>query len=396
MSVNVTASPEFALLLDAIAPAPSPRADLSRWQPADWDSALDVAAWHRLSPLLYRHLQAAGNAPADVLAALEQAYLANAARNLFVAGSLGGVLEALAAAEVPAMLLKGAALLETAYPDPALREMLDLDILVPYDRLDAANAALAAIGYRLKPEDGAPVPRGEHHHDPALVTDRELVAVELHHHLAMEAERAHFAIDGVWARARRSAREPAHLLPSPEDLLVHVCFHFTRNRLGGSYRNAGTGGALSQLFDVARIIEREPLDWDRLVATTRTARLQARVFLALFAAREVGIAVPEPPLRALRPPGFDAALGRRLVALRVLRAGPQVPVRSLRWMVAPPREALRREWDAQPDSALSLAGAYVRRARAQLPLASAALRRPWAVVQDYRLNGQLLALERRD
>jgi hypothetical protein len=397
----VSPSPEYALLLDAIAPAVPARAEYRDWDAARWDRALRAAEWHRLSPMLFRHLDARGQAPAGTLGELEQAYLANAARNLFIGESLRRALEALAAAAVPAMLLKGAVLIEAVYPDPALREMLDLDILVPAGELDAANAALAAIGYR-----GATSTRDDpharasmrvaHHHDPALVADDRLTAVELHHHIAMTGERAHFDIAGLWERARPSATGPAHLLPAAEDLLLHVCLHFTRNRLGGSYRRGGSGGALSQLCDIAWIIDRETLDWDALVDTARSYRLDARVFLPLFAARELGIAVPAPALDALRPPGFDARVGRRLVALRVLRAGRHLPVRSLRFMLAPGRAVLTHGWDAEPDGSLSLARAYVRRAVAQAPLAGAALKRPWAVVQDYRLNGQIHALERRD
>jgi Uncharacterised nucleotidyltransferase len=387
-------SPEYAVLLDAIAPGAPARTEYRDWDTDQWDLALRAAEWHRLSPILFRHLRARGEAPAAVLSTLEQAYLSNAARNLFIGESLRRALEALAGAGVPALT-------ETVYPDPALREMLDLDILVPAAELDAANAALAAIGYRgvASTHDDQHTQasmRVTHHHDPALVTDDQVVAVELHHHIAMTDERAHFDIAGIWERARPSASGPAHLLPSAEDLLLHVCLHFTRNRLGGSYRRGGSGGALSQLCDIAWIIDREALDWDALVDAALSYRLDARVFLPLFAAHELGIAVPEAALQALRPPGFDPRLGRRLVALRVLRAGRHLPVRSLRFIVAPGREVLTHGWNAQPGGSLSLARAYVRRAVAQAPLARSALKRPWAAIQDYRLNGQIHALERRD
>src|SRR5262249_3009671 len=106
--------------------------------------------------------------------------------------------------------------------------------------------------------------------------------------------------------------------------------------------------------------------------------------------------IPAEGLTTLRPAGFDERVGRRLVELRVLRAGRKLPVRSLRWMAAPPRDVLVQGWNADAGSSGSLARAYVRRARAQAPLARAAPGRPWAVVQDYRLNGQIHALERQE
>jgi hypothetical protein len=395
---------EYDLLLDAIVPLSYRRAQTSEWDGTAWGRVLSAADWHRLSPLLYTHLRADADhgghvaAPAAVLSALERAYLANSARSLFVRATLTRSLEALDAAAIPAMLLKGAALIETVYDDPAHREMLDLDLLVPGERLAEANAALNRIGFARVPDPappaaGAGVATAVAHHDPALVAADQLVAVELHRHIAIEGEGTGFAIDGFWERARRCA-DTGHLLPAVEDLLIHVCLHFTRNRLGGSARRRHTGGALGQVCDIARIVELEPVDWPALAATARGFGIGARVFLALFVARELGAQVPVSVLAELQPRGFDPVVGRRLVELRVVRGGDHLPVRSVRWIFAPGKEALRRGWNADPTATLSLARAYLTRARAHVPEARSALRRPWVYVQDQRLNSQLEELER--
>jgi hypothetical protein len=64
-------------------------------------------------------------------------------------------------------------------------------------------------------------------------------------------------------------------------------------------------------------------------------------------------------------------------------------------MFAPSREVLSNGWNADPNATRSLAGAYLRRARAHVPEASAALRRPLELLQDRRLNDQIRALENR-
>jgi hypothetical protein len=396
---SAAARPEYALLLDAIVPLDHPRGDYRAWDSTRWGRTLRVADWHRLSPLLFCHLESDPIAPAAVHRALERAYLANAARSLFIATTLQRVVDALRAADVPAMLLKGAALVETVYADPAQREMLDLDVLVPADRLEAANDALATLEYLPRPVPGesAQTPNATEphdHHGPPLVGEEHVLAVELHHHIAIAGEGERFDMDGMWLRARESRRGD-HLLPSPEDLLLHVCLHFMRNRVGGNYVRRHTGGALGQICDIARIVERESLDWDVLVTTAREYRLDATLFLGLFAARELGVEIPDAPLAELQPRRFDRRIGRRLVALRVLREGDQMPVRTLRWMLAPSREVLSRGWNADPTATMSLARAYMRRARAQAPRARSTLRRPWAFVQDQRLNGQIRSLEER-
>ena len=390
---------EYDLLLDAIVPLPAPRVDHRSWDSQRWGQALAAADWHRLSPILFCHLEQTPDVPAAVHSALERAYLASCARSLFIAEAQAQVIDALVADDVPALLLKGAALVETVYPDPAQREMLDLDILVPTDRVGQATRALAPLGYRPLPAtDGSAgsstqlVP--EQHHGPALVGEEQLTAVELHHHITISGEGNRFDMGEMWAHARASLRG-GHMLPSPEDLLLHVALHFTRNRLGGSYRRRHTGGALAQICDIARIVEREPVDWELLAASARSCALDTRVFLALFAARELGVPVPETALAELRPPRFDEGLGRRLVTLRVLRADDHLPVRTLRWMFAPSREVLTRGWNADPTAPSSLARAYMRRAKANAPLARSALRQPRMFIEDRRLNGQIRALEDR-
>ncbi len=396
-------SPEYSLLLDAIVPLEQPRTGYRGWEGSLWGQTLNVADWHRLSPALFCHLQSASGAPPAVLSALERAYVANAARILFIRAATDRVLQALSEATIPAMLLKGAALLETVYADPAQREMLDIDILVPADRMPAANAALAPLGYRAAPagngnsvgtSDPAATVRVAPHHDQALVGEEQVVAVELHRHVAIEGEGRRFDLDGFWERAR-TAPQTGHTIPSAADLLLHVSFHFTRNRLGGSAQRRNTGGALAQISDINRIVEDETVDWDVLVSSARACGLGTRVFLGLFAARELGVAVPPTALAALAPAGFDREIGRRLVALRVLRAGEHLPVRSVRWMFTPSREVLSRGWNADPTATLSLARAYLRRARAHAPEARSALRRPWVAWQDQRLNDQIQALEDR-
>jgi hypothetical protein len=395
----VTLSPEYALLLDAAVPLRAARTDYRDWNSEAWGVTLRTADWHRLSPILFSHLEPRRDAPAPVRSALERAYLASSARMMFLSEAQQRVLDALIAADVPALLLKGAALVETVYPDPAQREMLDLDILVPPDRIAEASQALALLGYRpIETTDASERTstqlEPDLHHGPALVGEERLLAVELHHHLTLPAEGHRFRIEDVWDRARPSARG-RHLLPSPEDLMLHVALHFTRNRIGGNYDRRQTGGALAQICDMARIVEREQLQWGALADSARTYGLDTRVFLALFAARELGVAVPEEALAELQPPGFDPAVGRRLVSLRVLRTDDHLPVRTLRWMFAPSREVLSRGWNADPTAPSSLARAYMRRARARAPLARSALRQPAMFIQDRRLNGQIRALEDR-
>jgi hypothetical protein len=386
---------EYQLLLDALTPGAPAYAAREAPDAIRWDHLLGLAYWHRLRPMLFQYVRGDGRAPADVSSALEDAYVTNGTRNLFVGAALERILKALAAADVPAMLLKGVALIETVYPDPALREMSDMDILVPKTKLDDANAAVAEIGYGRKraitrAQDTQEWMRAHHRHDPPLVDEHQYVALELHHHIVKGEPSTHFDVDGLWQRARTGTSGPPHLLPASEDLLLHACIHFSYHRKTSSV------AALAQLGDIAWIMNREQIDWRALADNAQGYRLEDAVFLALFAARELELAVPpRHVLEALRPLGFNDRLGRRMLALRVLRTHNEVPRRSLKKAIAPDRWSLERSWGAAPRGRLSLLTAYLRRAAKSLRYVRHVLRQPRTLFHDYRLNRQLDALKRR-
>jgi hypothetical protein len=388
--MSVPVSPHYALLIDAIDPSGPHRASISGWSAEDWAATSRAAEWHRLGPRLFHNLATLDDVPDEILGDFKSQYLTNSARSLFIAGALDNALGAFSRAGIAAMPLKGAALLQDVYAaDPAQREMTDIDLLVATEHLDRAAAVLADdLGYT--PHED-PTDRAEHHHDRAMVAPGGLVAIELHFHIAAPDERARFDVADLWRRAAPLPDRAPHVLPCAEDLLLHLCIHFTRDRMGGHHERHGTGGALSQLCDITHLITHRTLDWDAVIATARGYGLDGRVHLALGALAELGL--PTAPDDVLAQ-GASPDLARQLLRLRVLRDGARMPVRSVRWMVSPPREVLESAWQAEPQRRGSLARAYVRRAVAQLPHARAALRRPLDVVRDYRLNGRVSRLDR--
>lgn len=76
------------------------------------------------------------------------------------------------------MLIKGAALCQTLYPDPALRPMRDMDILFSENEVDQAQDVLRAFGFL---QSSAPIPP-DHHHLPSLhkTVDDVKICFELH------------------------------------------------------------------------------------------------------------------------------------------------------------------------------------------------------------------------
>lgn len=98
----------------------------------DWEYLIDMAAKHRLRPLLYVNLNAVcgEDVPEDVLGDLKSFYMANVQKNLMLTGELVQILNLLYSSEIKAIPYKGPAISLLAYNDLSLRTFNDLDIFI--------------------------------------------------------------------------------------------------------------------------------------------------------------------------------------------------------------------------------------------------------------------------
>ncbi len=145
--------PLYARLYAALCSLLSGKADPSAWSgfcERDWGAFLMLAEGQGVAPLVYWRLEASGwshRLPAAVRASLRRLYYQSAAQNSLLRRELESILEALAAAHIPVIVLKGAHLAVALYPDIALRPMHDLDLLVHEGDFENARQVLTKIGY---------------------------------------------------------------------------------------------------------------------------------------------------------------------------------------------------------------------------------------------------------
>ncbi|PHR26210.1 MAG: hypothetical protein COA36_12740 [Desulfotalea sp.] len=145
----------------------------------DWQDMLKYAEREGMAPLLRKHLLESG---ADIptttrrsLSILHQRHQKKAAVRLTV---LGELLVLLQQHQITPILIKGAALCQTLYPDPALRPMRDIDILLSRDEVDQAQELLRNVGFTQSTAAISP----DHYHLPSLQKTVEdvQVCIELH------------------------------------------------------------------------------------------------------------------------------------------------------------------------------------------------------------------------
>ncbi|MBN1661112.1 MAG: nucleotidyltransferase family protein [Anaerolineae bacterium] len=265
--------------------------------PPDWQAMVPLARRHGLAPLLAFRLKQQRDqigAPAHVLDDLEQDYYGAVVRHTHVERQLAAILQALDAACVPVIVVKGLAF-AAAYPDPALRTFGDLDVWVRPASLDRAEAALNDLGYQCL------APHGDlllHHHLPPMLPDGEGVALDVHWRLDDGERGGRLPEEELWARATAwsVAGQPALRL-DPVDAVLHLCRHAVVQNL--------LHGAVHSLFDLVYLTRGwEQAAWDSLARRAVDYRLARAVYLMLLLQGEgLGVAVPPGTLPALRPDG---------------------------------------------------------------------------------------------
>ena len=241
------------------------------------------------------------------------------------------VLQTLAEAGLDPIVLRGAALAATTYPEPALRHCHDLDLLIPAVDQDRAAAALTAAG--LMP-GGAPTAAGSRsfYHLSGL-------PIMLHSQL-FALGYANVEQAAIVARAERpEGLKPAAVL-APADALLHLLGHaaFSPKRERSFWA-----------IDAWQVLTHRPnLDWRRLIDTARANRLALPAFTLLrYLATELAAPIPATvftELAAARPDTLERegalygaqtaanwSYGRFLHQASGWRARSQV----LQWMLLP-------------------------------------------------------------
>jgi len=239
-----------------------------------------------------------------------QAYYHTAARNMLLYQELASILEALKGAEVPVVVLKGAALAATLYPSIGLRPMGDIDLLVPQARLPEALACLKALGYsELIPPMAPGLNRVVGRH-VGLDGDKDIpLHVEIHWTLAAgEHDRYAPSMAWFWQQTEEWKLEGGgwkgeSILHSPSSAfqltptahLLYLAAHLALQH----------GGAQAQpiwFYDIDLLARRrgDRLDWDELLRRAQEFRWAAALHAALQGAQDrFGTPLPQGFLDAL-------------------------------------------------------------------------------------------------
>lgn len=243
----------------------------------DWEALICKAVDHGLVPQLYRALSEvpAGSVPVPALRALEGHQRDVVQRGLRLTATLLEVHQALTTAGLKAIPYKGPTLAMQLYGDPALRDAVDLDILLPQQQVMPALEVMARVGFvparEYRPEIREQLLR--YRAEIGLVKDDQLV--ELQWRLAPNYFSVEMDFEQLWHR-RREVQIKDRSLPvlSAEDNLLVLSVHGAKHHWN----------TLKWLLDVDRLLQTNPsLDWRVTLERAETLGVQRIVETTLHA-----------------------------------------------------------------------------------------------------------------
>ncbi len=225
-----------------------------------WADLAEQSEIHGIAPLIYYHFQAAGfSPPVPARRVLKALVMRHRDANAIRSRALVLILDALSAEGIPVLVLKGAALAHTVYPEPGLRPMRDIDLLVPPSQARQAQSLLISLGYHESSPTG--FPHLAHHHLPPVsqVVGGLTVSVELHHRLLLHGRSSDF--ESLWSTKLcfdLDGREAFTLAP------VETLWHIYRHSFG--FPLISEPMRLIWVADFVSVVEKylEQIDWPDL------------------------------------------------------------------------------------------------------------------------------------
>ncbi|MGH7508119.1 MAG: nucleotidyltransferase domain-containing protein [Gemmatimonadales bacterium] len=289
-SAGVPVTPEMALLL-CCARRRIPEGDRERLRQLstaipDWRRVIRMASWHGLLPLLHKHLDGIEGVPESAQAFLRGHFLNSAEAGLRLSAQMLELLHYFEDHGVPAVPYKGPALAAQLYGNVALRQSVDLDLLVHREHVGIARALLRAQGYRPRHELTEVGQAFRMRTRYAEMFDREgRLPVELHWAFTNGDVAFPLTLADLAPRLRRGRLGSASIpVLSDEDLLLILCVHGAKHRWD----------RLEWVCGVAELIRSAPqLNWAEVRAAAEESGSRRMLLLGISSAQEL-LAAPVP------------------------------------------------------------------------------------------------------
>ena len=247
-----------------------------------------------LLPLLQEALQRNGiEADKAFQAYVKAARLREDLRSRIVRPIMGEVFDTLARHDIRAIALKGCAIMDSHYPDPAVRHCHAVNVLVDDDAVGRVADLVAPLGF--VPDRAGPM-AGQ---GPVVFRHRTGFPLEVYPRL-FRIPYYQAPVAEVWSRSRpvEIAGGPVRVL-APDDNLIHICANAASDRSRANLRWACDAWHVLQGSDA--------VDWARFGATVAQSRLGLPMAgIMTYLAERLDAPVPDATLAALAEQAADS------------------------------------------------------------------------------------------
>ncbi|PSB55396.1 nucleotidyltransferase domain-containing protein [Chamaesiphon polymorphus] len=291
---------EVELLLCCSHTHPSPE-QVSRIQelverPLDWNYIYDRANHHHILPLLDRQLQNSkpDAIPIEILERIRTNFNENFQRNLCLTAELIKLSQLFETQQVPMLTFKGPVLAQIAYGNLALRQFVDIDILVAEADVIGASKLLIDRGYepQFKLTDRQLAISATLQNEQWFWHEGKQICVDLHWSILPK----HYSFtpdpQTLWNKIDRvqfGDREIETL--TPEHLLLFLCAHGAKHNWWRLY----------WICDIAELLRTHPdLDWEYIDRVSGRFGTRRMLLLGLYLANKLlDVPLPEAQLTQL-------------------------------------------------------------------------------------------------
>lgn len=289
-------------------------------QSLNWTAILAFSEFHSVAPLIFHTLKRIGGLeriPREANRGFLRLFHRAAYQNQKYREALLSLLAAFYRASVPVIVLKGLSLLEVVYGQPGLRPLIDINLLIPRDKVETARALLSEMAYLENRPGGASTYRWAHSQLLFLKPRPFEVNLLLQWHVVNWPKINAIDLRRIWNEAQTvqiSGQEV--LMLSPVDLLFYLCIqpdkHGYLNEAATHIEDTATfvfsqwtHNRLIRFCDIYQSARHYggAVDWQQLVELAKVNALEGAVYRSLsWTGRLFGPVVDSDVLSELHPP----------------------------------------------------------------------------------------------
>jgi hypothetical protein len=248
---------------------------------SNWDRLFDFAGYNGIIPVLYSTIKenpSKYGLNSKVFNDLKNRFERHAFRNLKFLTVYRELIRVLNKENIPVIILKGIALIELIYSNPALRPMIDIDLLIAKKDVDHVKQIMNHMGSRFMDKHVSKISSTIHKHIPGFIYKG--VLVEYHTQLVSKKSNIHIDIDAVWKNKQEMLLHNEYVYTLDyEWSLLFLCIHAQSHLLDGKFK-------LIWFIDIALYLRkhRNKIDFEKfmmLIDQSNSNRLVAGAFFLI-------------------------------------------------------------------------------------------------------------------